>query len=109
MNTFIQKQDEHEHKSGNRRTTLDFKRTDIKAAKDCKAIPGESIAMQHIILVMVYRMKTPRKKQNRKLNNQISWWTLKKEETRAEYQASVTTTLDEIGLDLDWNKIQEIF
>ena len=27
---------------------------------------GESIAMQHIILVMDYRMKTPRKKQNRK-------------------------------------------
>ena len=33
---------------------------------------------------------------------------MKKEKTRAEYQASVTTKLDEIGLDLDWNKIKEI-
>ena len=53
-------------------------------------------------------MKTPRKKQTRKLNKQIRWWKLKKEEARAEYKASVTTKLDAIGLDLDWNKIQEI-
>ena len=64
--------------------------------------------MQHRILVMNYRMKTPRKKQTRTLNKQIRWWKLKKEEVRAEYKASVTTKLDEIGLDLDWNKIQEI-
>ena len=57
---------------------------------------------------MDYRMKTPRKKQTRKINKQIRWWKLKKEEVRAEYQASVTTKLDEIGLDLDWNKKQDI-
>ena len=33
---------------------------------------------------------------------------MKKEEARAEYQASVTTNLDETGLDIDWNKKQEI-
>ena len=33
---------------------------------------------------------------------------MKKEEARTEYQASVTTKLDEIGLDLNWSKIQEI-
>ena len=113
VNTFSQKQEEHliTYKSGNRRTTIDYilvKRTDLKAAKDCKVIPGESIAMQHRNLVMDYRLKTPRKKQTRKLNKQIRWWKLKKEEARAEYQASVTTKLDEIGLDLVWNKIQEI-
>ena len=113
VNTFFQKQEEHliTYKSWNRRTTLDYilvKRTDLKAAKYCKVIPGESIAMQHRILVMDYRLKTPRKKQTRQLNKQIRWWTLKKEEARAEYKASVTTKLDEIGLDLDWNKIQEI-
>ena len=52
-------------------------------------------------------MKTPRKKQTRKLNKQIRWWKLKKEEARTEYQASVTTNLDEIGLDLNWRTIQE--
>ena len=36
------------------------------------------------------------------------WWNLKKEKAMAEYQASVTIKLDEIGLDLDWNKIKEI-
>ena len=113
VNTFFQKQEEHliTYKSRNRRTTIDYilvKRTDLKAAKDCKVIPGESIAMQHRILVMDYKLKTPMKKQTRKINRQIRWWNLKKEKTRAEYQASVTIKLDQIGLDLDWNKIKEI-
>ena len=49
------------------------KRTDLKAAKYCKVIPGESIAMQYRILVMDYRLKTTRKKQIRKLYKQIRW------------------------------------
>ena len=106
VNTFFQKQEEHliTYKSGSRRATIDYilvKRTDLKAAKDCKVIPGESTAMQHRILVMDYKLKTPMKKQTRKINRQIRWWNLRKEEARAEYQASVTTKLDEIGLDLD--------
>ena len=113
VNKFFQKQEEHlvTYKSGNRRTTIDYilvKRTDLKAAKDCKVIPGESIAMQHRILVMDYKLKTPMKKQTRKINRQIRWWNLKKEKARAEYQGSVTIKLDEIGLDLDWKKIKEI-
>ncbi len=59
--------------------------------------------MQHRILVLDHIMKTPRKKQTRKMNKRIRWWKLKK-----EYKASVTSKLDEIGLHLDWNKIQEI-
>ena len=50
----------HTYKSGNRRTTIDYiivKRTDLKAAKDCKVIPGEGIAMQHRILVMDYKIE----------------------------------------------------
>ena len=64
--------------------------------------------MQHRILVMDYKLKTRMKKQTRKINRHIRLWNLKKEKARAEYQASVTTKLDEIGLDLDWNKIKEI-
>ena len=64
--------------------------------------------MQHRIIVMDHTMKAPRKKQTRKINKQIRLWKLKKEEARVEYQASVTSKLDEIGLHLDWNKIQEI-
>ena len=76
VNTFLQKQEEHliTYNSGNRRTTIDYilvKRPDLKAAKHCKVIPGESIAMQQRIRVMDYRMKTPRKKQNIKLNTHI--------------------------------------
>ena len=83
VNKFFQNQEEHliTHKSGNRRTTIYYilvKRTDLKAAKDCKVIPGESIAMQHRILVMEYKLKTPMKKQTRKINKQIRWWELKK-------------------------------
>ena len=47
-------------------------------------------------------------KQTRKINKQIKWWKLKKDEDRAEYQTSVTSKLDDIGLNLDWNKIQTI-
>ena len=64
--------------------------------------------MQHRIIFINYRIKTPRKNQTRKLNKQIRWWKLKKEKPRAEYQASVTTKLDEIGLDIDGNKIQDM-
>ena len=63
---------------------------DLKAAKDCKVIPGVSIAMQHRILVMVYKLKTPMKKQTRQINKQIRWWILKKEEARAEYHAGIS-------------------
>ena len=58
---------------------------------------------------MDYKLvKTPMKKQTIKINRQIKWWNLKKEKAMTEYQASVTTKLDEIGLDLDGNKIKEI-
>ena len=59
------------YNSGNRRTTLYYilvQRTELKAAKDCKVTPGESITMQHIIIVMNYAMKTPKKKQTRTIN-----------------------------------------
>ena len=84
MNTFSQKQEEHliTYKSEIRGTNIYYilvKRTDLKAAKDGKVIPGESIEMQHRSLVMDYTMQTPRKNQTRKLNKQISWWKLKKE------------------------------
>ena len=64
MDIFFQKQEEHlfTYNSGNRRTTRDYilvKRTDLKAANNCKVIPGESMTMQHRLLVMDYRMKTP--------------------------------------------------
>ena len=83
VNTFFQKQEEHliTCKSGNRRTTIDYilvKRTELKAAKDCKVIPGESITMQHRILFMDYKLKTSMKKHTRKINKQIRWWKLKK-------------------------------
>ena len=38
-------------------------------------------------------------------NNKLSMMDLKKVEDRAEYNASVISKLDEIGLDLDWNKM----
>ena len=71
VTTFFQKQEEHliTYNSGNRRTTIDYilvKRTDMKAAEDCKIIPGEGIAMQHRSLVMDYKLKTPMKKQTKK-------------------------------------------
>ena len=114
VNTFFRQQEKHliTYKSGNRRTTIYYilvKRKDPKAAKDCKVIQGESTAMQNRILVLDYTMNTPRKKHTIQINKHIRWSKLKNDEARAEYQASVTSKLYEIGRNLDWNKIQEIF
>ena len=57
---------------------------------------------------MDYKMKTPRKKETRKRNKQIRRWKMKKGEDRSQYQALFTSKLDEIGLDLDWNEIEEM-
>ena len=113
VNTYFQKQ-EHliTYNSGHRRTTIDYilvKRTYLKAAKECNVIQGERIQMQHRILVMDYKLKTPMTKQTRKKKKHIIWWKLKKEEARVEYQASVTSKLDEVGLDLDGNKLYRRF
>ena len=94
---------------------MGFKKQILPKASSCernfngrKIIARKGFDRRNVAAKLDYGMKTPRKKQTRKLNKQIRWWKLKNEEARTEYKASVNTKLDEIGLDLNLNKIQEI-
>jgi hypothetical protein len=47
--------------------------------RDCKVIPGESLAAQHRLLVVDFIVEK-KKRKRRKREKQIIWWKLRKEE-----------------------------
>ena len=64
VNTFYSKLREHllTYKSGGKATVIDYimvRRENLRELKNCKVIPGESVATQHRMLVM--EMKAVRK------------------------------------------------
>ncbi|KAM1404945.1 hypothetical protein ACFX2I_013383 [Malus domestica] len=67
-NTFFKKREEHliTYKSGSSKTQIDFllmRKGDRITCKDCKVIPGESLANQHRLLVMDVHIKRQKKKE----------------------------------------------
>ena len=82
VNTFSQKKMEHliTYKSGGRRSVIDYiliRRNNISKVKDCKVIPGESIATQHIILTMDIGIQIKNRVKSRRRKQHIKWWILK--------------------------------
>ncbi|XP_050141126.1 uncharacterized protein LOC126617112 [Malus sylvestris] len=68
-NTFFKKREEHviTYKSGSSKTQIDFllmRKGDRITCKDCKVIPGESMANQHRLLVMDVHIKREKKEQD---------------------------------------------
>ncbi|KAM1271255.1 hypothetical protein ACFX2J_032096 [Malus domestica] len=66
-NTLFKKREEYviTYKSGSSKTQIDFllmRKDDRITCKDCKVIPGESLANQHRLLVMDVHIKRVRKK-----------------------------------------------
>ena len=62
--------------SGTIRTVIDYilvRRQDLRDLKDCKVIPGESIASQHRLLVASMEFKAHHKKQQRARVKKIKW------------------------------------
>ncbi|KAM1334369.1 hypothetical protein COP2_010404 [Malus domestica] len=83
-NTFFKKREEHAitYKSGSSKTQMDFllmRKGDRITCKDCKVIPGESLANQHRLLVMDVHIKRVRKKNKTWKCPRTRWWILKGE------------------------------
>ena len=71
--------------SGTNRTVIDYilvRRQDLRELKDCKVIPGESIASQHRLLVASMEFKAHHKKQQRARVKKIKWYMLKQQEKK---------------------------
>ncbi|XP_048443818.1 uncharacterized protein LOC103950210 isoform X2 [Pyrus x bretschneideri] len=82
--TFFKKSEEHviTYKSGLSKTQIDFllmRKGDRITCKDCKVIPGESLANQHRLLVMDVHIKRERKKNKTLKCPRTRWWNLKGE------------------------------
>ncbi|TQD70292.1 hypothetical protein C1H46_044169 [Malus baccata] len=85
-NTFFKKREEHviTYKSGSSKTQIDFllmRKGDRITCKDCKVIPGESLANQYCLLVMDVHIKIVRKKNKTWKCPRTRWWNLKGEKT----------------------------
>ena len=68
-------------------TVIDYilvRRQDLRDLKDCKIIPGESIASQHRLLVASVEFKAYHKKQQRARVKKIKWYMLKQQEKKDE-------------------------
>ena len=88
-NSFFKKREEHyvTYMSGTNRTVIDYilvRRQDLRELKDCKVIPGESIASQHRLLVASMEFKAQHKKQQRARVKKIKWYMLKQQEKKDE-------------------------
>ena len=99
VNTYFTKKEEHRitYKSGGRCTQVDYvlcRRCNLKEARDCKVIAGESVARQHRVVVCRMTVKVKRKKaQGGKREQRIKWWKLKKEECCVEFREEVRQAL----------------
>lgn len=87
VNTFFQKKEEHliTFKSGPSKSQIDFflvRREELKGAKDCKVIPGESLTAQHRVLVMDFRIAVVKKRRPQRDKKKIRWWRMKEAEGR---------------------------
>ena len=74
-----------------------IRRNNTSKVKDCKVIPGESIATRHIILTM--RFKQRRRKQ------QIKWWRLKDRDENRKFASKVEEKIKDIK---EWNQLEAL-
>ena len=110
VNTFFQKKMEHliTYKSGERRSVIDYILiwcNNISKVKDCKVIPGESIATQHILLTMDIGIQTKKRVKPRKRKQQIKWWRLKDRDENRKFASKVEDKIKDIK---DWNQLEAL-
>ncbi|XP_046862544.1 uncharacterized protein LOC124456042 [Xenia sp. Carnegie-2017] len=105
VNTFFTQRDgnTYTYKSGLSQTVIDFimiRRDDLGDVKNCKVIPGEEIALQHILVVMDCKIKK-RRRIRRERPKKINWWKLHNEEGD-ELESKITEMLMEQSMVGDW-------
>ena len=85
--------------SGGRRSVIDYiliRRNNISKIKDCKVIPGESIATQHILLTMDIGIQTKKRVKPRRRKQQIKWWRLKDRDENRKFASKVEEKIKNI-------------
>jgi len=86
-NTCFRKREEHliTYKSGVSCSQINFfliRKSDRKICLDCKVIPGESLTIQHRVMVMDVRVKRRAERRSHSGAPRIKWWHLKGEKQR---------------------------
>ncbi|XP_037804802.1 craniofacial development protein 2-like [Penaeus monodon] len=81
INSFYSKCESHKVKCtrGGRRTQIDYilcRRVHLKESRDCKFIPGESVAKQHHVVTGEMKL-TNRRRREVKTEPRIKWWRLR--------------------------------
>ena len=82
-----------------------IRRNTINKVKDCKLIPGESIATQHIILTMDICMQTKKRVKPRRRTHQIKWWSLKDPDENRKFASKVEENINDIK---EWNQLEAL-
>ena len=80
-------------------------RNNISKVKDCKVIPGESIATQHSISTMDIGIQTKKRVKPRRRKQQIKWWRLKDRDESRKFASKVEETIKDIK---DWNQLEAL-
>jgi len=100
-NTFFKKREEHRitSKSAASRTQIDYflvHCSGLQEVRNCKVIPGDSVAPQHRILVLDIRLKAPLKPRKKTVLPKVKWWELNNKEKRAHCVKEVAPQLANI-------------
>ena len=110
VNTFFQTKMEHTitYKSGWRMSVIDYiliRRNNTSQVKDCKVIPGESIATQPRILTMGICIKTKRIVKLRMRKQHIKWWRLKDRDEIRKLASRLEVKINDVE---EWNQLEAL-
>ena len=78
-----------------------IRRNNISQVNDCKSIPGESIATQHIIITMDICIKTQKRVKSRRRKQQIKWWRMKDRDENRKFASQIEENIEVIK---EWNQ-----
>ena len=79
-------------------------RRNISKVKECKVIPGESIATRHRILTMdiCIQSQTKMRVKPRRRKQQIKWWRLKDRDENRKFASRVEENTNDVN---EWNQL----
>ena len=95
LNTYYKKRDSHivTYTSGGRGTQIDYimcRRVDLKDVKDCKVVPGESVAKQHHIVISKLKWLCKARRRREKAKPRIRWWKIREEEFSTMFRQDIS-------------------
>ena len=82
-----------------------IRRNNISKVKDCKVIPGESIATQHRHITMDICIQTKKRVKPRMRKQQIKWWRLKDRDENRKFASKVEENIEYIK---EWNQLEAL-